>query len=192
MPQLILASTSPYRRELLARLKIPFESCAPRVDEQTWKEKGMPPWQLAVELATAKAASLAGDFPEWTILGSDQVCACEEQILGKPHSASVAQEQLAFLAGKEHQLITAVAIWQRGTVLHHTDVTKLRMRQLSAAEIDRYVAADRPLDCAGSYKLEALGITLFDSIESADHTAIVGLPLLEVAKLLRIAGFEIP
>jgi septum formation protein len=185
MPDIILASTSPYRRELLGRLGLPFECRSPRVDEDEWKGKGLSPRELAEKLAQAKAASLVAEYSDDIIIGSDQVCACEGRILGKPGTADAACEQLAFMAGRKQQLITAVAVFSAGRWLRHTDVTTLKMRPLTADEIERYVAADQPLDCAGSFRLEKLGISLFDAIESDDHTAIIGLPLLALSKLLR-------
>lgn len=189
---IILASTSRYRRELFARLGLPFESHAPPVDEDEWKERGLTPKALAEELAVAKAVSLAAQFPEAILIGSDQVCACDGTILHKPQTVERAREQLQFIAGREHQQFTAVAVWQAGQVRKHTDVTTLRVRPLSSAEIERYIAVDSPLDCAGSYRLEKAGIALFDAIVSDDHTAIIGLPLMGLSRLLRECGVQMP
>ncbi|HTN77815.1 MAG TPA: nucleoside triphosphate pyrophosphatase [Pirellulaceae bacterium] len=191
-PLLILASTSRYRQALLARLGIPFTAHAPLCDEDALKEDLLSPRELAEKLALAKAQSLVATFPDAVILGSDQVCACEGQILHKPGDAAGAQRQLAALAGRKHQLITAVCLLHGGNVQRHTDITTLTMRSLTSAEIARYVAVDEPYDCAGAYKLEQQGIALFDAIESLDHTAIVGLPLIAVASLLRGVGFATP
>lgn len=192
--QLVLASTSVYRRELLARLGLVFECVPPRVDESAIHAlfDAASARELAEHLALAKAVAVSRTHGEATILGSDQVCVCGGRILGKPETPERACEQLALLAGRQHLLITAVCLWQDGGTLRHTDVTTLSMRALSNDEIARYVAADQPLDCAGSYKLESLGIALFEGIQSADHTAIQGLPLLAVCNLLRQAGFSIP
>ena len=191
-PALILASTSRYRGELLARLAVPFVAVAPDCDEDAYKSRGFSPRDLAETLALAKAESLRAAYPEAAILGGDQLAEIDGEILGKPGSEAAARAQLARLAGRTHTLITAVALVGRGQVLRHTDVTRLTMRALSAEQIARYVAADRPLDCAGSYKLELLGIALFSRIESADHTAIVGLPLLAITAMLGEIGIVIP
>jgi septum formation protein len=192
LSELILASTSRYRSALLSRLGVPFTAEAPLVDERAISGGELSPPALAARLARAKAESLRPRWPRAVILGSDQVCACEGEILHKPGDAISAQRQLQRLAGKPHHLLTAVALVHGDDVYEHTDVTTLWMRPLSPGEIERYVAADQPLDCAGSYKLEERGIALFERIESADHTAIVGLPLLAVARMLRECGFAVP
>jgi septum formation protein len=191
---LVLASTSVYRRELLARLGLAFECVPPRVDESAIHAlfDAASARELAEHLALAKAVAVSRTHGDSTVIGSDQVCVCEDQILGKPGTPERAAEQLALLSGRQHQLITAVCLWQDGGTLRHTDVTTLTMRELSSGEIARYVMADQPLDCAGSYKLESLGVSLFEGIKSADHTAIQGLPLVEVCQLLRQAGYAIP
>lgn len=189
---LILASTSRYRRELLTRLGVPFVSIVPNFDEEGPKESGMAPRQLAEFLALGKANSVAERYPNATVIGSDQLAAVDGQVLGKPGSEIVAQAQLAQLAGRTHELITAVAVVAGGVAHQFVDITRLRMRPLSAAAIARYVERDEPLDCAGGYKLEGQGITLFEAIESADHTAIIGLPLIALTTVLRQLGFDIP
>jgi len=192
---LLLASTSRYRRELLARLGVPFRAEAPACDEEEEKRKlppGIAPADLAPALARAKAGSLRAAWPAATILGCDQVAAIGAEVLGKPGTAERAAAQLARLAGREHVLVTAVALLHAGRIHEHVDVTRLSMRPLTAAQIERYVTADAPLDCAGSYRLEARGITLFERIDSADHTAIVGLPLIALTSLLASLGFPVP
>lgn len=188
---LVLASTSRYRRELLARLGLPFECVAPGVDEET-AGRGLAPEARAVTLALAKARAVAALRPDAVVIGSDQVCALGDELLGKPGSEDAACRQLLRLQGREHRLATAVAVVHG---LHETtllDVTRLHMRALAPETVRRYVAADQPLDCAGSYRIEGLGIGLFDRIESGDQTAIIGLPLLATARTLRTFGFEIP
>jgi septum formation protein len=203
LPDLVLASTSPYRRELLARLGLPFRVRAPVCDEEALKRSlragagsgthvHLPPEQLAAELARAKAESLLDLEPGAAILGSDQVVALDDHILGKPGTAEQAARQLTMLAGRTHVLCTAVALLHGGRLLAHVDVTRLAMRPLDGAQIERYVAADMPLDCAGSYRLEARGVTLFEGIASADHTAIVGLPLIAVTSMLASLGYPVP
>jgi len=192
MPDLVLASTSRYRRELLARLGLPFRAIAPACDEEALKVPGMAPPALAAMLALAKAESLRDAEPGAVIIGSDQIAALGDVALGKPGTAARAEEQLAMLAGRTHALVTAVAVVHPGGVLEHVDVTRLTMRPLSAEQIARYVAADAPLDCAGSYKLEARGIALFSRIESDDHAAITGLPLIALVTMLSSLGFPVP
>lgn len=189
---LVLASTSRYRRELLERLGVPFRCQAPRVDEELWKADADDPRGLAEELAKAKALSLRDEEPDATLIGCDQLVSFEGRIFGKPASIEGAVEQLSRLAGRSHELITALAVWHDGRISRHTDVTTLRMRSLDRDEIERYVAADRPIDCAGGYRLEERGIALFESIDSEDHSAITGLPLIALTTILRRIGFVIP
>jgi septum formation protein len=192
---LVLASTSRYRRELLARLGVPFRARAPGCDEEVVKRglpAGMAPKDLAPALARAKAESLRDVEPAATILGGDQVAAFGDRVLSKPRTPEKAAAQLALLAGRTHTLFTAVAVLHEGRLHEHVDVTHLSMRPLTAAQIERYVAADAPLDCAGSYRLEAQGITLFERIVSADHTAVVGLPLMALTSLLSSLGYPVP
>ncbi|HMB06764.1 MAG TPA: nucleoside triphosphate pyrophosphatase [Isosphaeraceae bacterium] len=192
MPDLVLGSTSRYRRALLERLGVPFRCRAPRIDEEALKTGNLDPRSLAERLATAKAESLIVDEPDATVIGSDQLVALAGRVFGKPGGAEGAVDQLAALAGRSHDLITALAVWHEGRTILHTDVTTLHMRPLTRAEIARYVAADRPLDCAGAYKLEERGIALFERIDTADHTAIIGLPLIALTTILRALGFAIP
>lgn len=192
LPDLILASTSRYRRDLLSRLGIPFRTLAPHCDEESYKGMGLQPRALAEALARAKARSLAGSEPRATVIGSDQVAVLEGAVLGKPGSSERAIDMLLRLSGKRHELITAVCILHQGQEHHHTDITTLEMRALGRRQIERYVAADLPSDCAGAYKLEARGIGLFSAISSQDHSAITGLPLLAVARILASLGFEFP
>jgi septum formation protein len=194
MPELILASTSKYRRELLERLRIPFRCLAPGVDEEVVQNRfaADDAEHLAEHLAEAKARAVAEIHPEAIVIGSDQVCVCEGTILHKPGTAERAREQLEYLSGRTHRLVTAVCIVHGGNVVSTKDVTQLTMRELAKDEIERYIAADQPLDCAGSYKLESLGISLFESIVSDDHTAITGLPLMLVGRQLRGFGLNVP
>jgi septum formation protein len=190
---LILASTSKYRRELLARLGVPFDVAAPSCDEEALKDPSLAPAALALYLAREKARSIAGQYPHAHILGSDQLAEVDGEILGKPGSPERALEQLQKLSGRAHRLITAFAlICPDGTVLEHLDTHVLHMRALSKAELTRYVSADEPLDCAGSYKIEARGITLLERIEGADFSAIMGLPLIALTSTLRVRGFVLP
>lgn len=188
---LILASTSRYRAELLRRLGLPFEPAAPEADETP--QSGETPAALAQRLALAKARSVAARQPRRWVLGSDQVCACGDRLLGKPGTRERAIAQLGLLSGNSVQFLTAVALLHDGAAAHTAlDVTTVRFRSLSPAEIERYVAAEPALDCAGSFKCEGLGISLCQAIESQDPTALVGLPLIAVRDLLARCGLALP
>ena len=191
-PRLVLASTSPYRRELLGRLRLGFDSAAPDVDESP--RPGEAPHALAVRLASDKAAAVADGCPPgaW-VLGSDQVAELGGRPLGKPGHRAGAMAQLRAMSGHRVRFHTAVALQQAGGgCLQALDTTTVAIRTLSSAEIERYLEAEQPFDCAGSFKVEGLGISLFDAIESRDPTALVGLPLIATAALLREAGFIVP
>lgn len=189
--RLVLASTSRYRRELLERLRVPFDVARPETDETPLP--GEAPAALASRLAVAKAAAVARlDAPAW-VLGSDQVAELEGRPLGKPGGREAAIAQLAAMSGRTVAFHTGVCLLRDGAPpLVAADVTRVRFRALEAAEIARYVDAEQPFDCAGSFKSEGLGIALFDAIESNDPTALVGLPLIATARLLRQAGFALP
>ncbi len=195
---LILASTSRYRRDLLARLGLPFTCEAPEVDENAAKALGLAPVELARHLARAKAQAVlarrlaTGSQRSTVVIGGDQLVALDGAILGKPGTAAGAIAQLERMAGRTHELITTLCVARPDQAVEHTDVTRLHVRDLERSEIERYVAADDPVDCAGSYKIECLGIALFDAIESADQTAITGLPMLALARILRRFGYAIP
>lgn len=189
--ELILASTSRYRRELLERLGIPFRCVSPGVDEAAVRRPEWTPEELATNLARMKAEAVASLFPNAMVIGSDQVAECAGQILGKPDTRAGAIAQLSLLAGKTHTLWTAVAIAGNGSVSSHMNATRLTMRDLTNAEIEHYVDSDQPLDCAGSYKFESRGIALFHSIETTDPTAIIGLPLMAVTSYLRARDISV-
>jgi 7-methyl-GTP pyrophosphatase len=191
---IILASTSPYRRTLVKRLGVPFRCVAPQVDEEALKSErdDETPRELAERLALAKAASIARSEPQAAVIGGDQLVAFDNHILGKPGTHEQAIAQLQMMSGRSHELITSLVVLLQGRAYAHTNVTLLTLRSLTPIEISRYVEADRPLDCAGSYKLEARGIALFERIESDDHSAIVGVPLIALTTILRNLGFAIP
>jgi septum formation protein len=193
-PALVLASTSSYRQSLLERLGVPFRCRAPLCDEAALQRQsaGLEPLRLAETLALAKASSLLEDEPRSTIIGCDQLVSFGGRIFGKPGSVERAVYQLQSMSGQTHDLVTALVVVRGSDIFRHTDVTRLRMRPLTRAAIERYVAADRPFDCAGSYKLESRGIVLFDRIESEDQSAITGLPLIALATILRDLGLPIP
>lgn len=192
MRDLVLASTSVYRRELLARLRLPFLCEAPGVDEAAVKRALPDPAAAVAELARQKARAVAARRPGAIVIGSDQGACLDGTMLDKPGSVAAAEAQLQRLSGRTHELRTAVAIAHPGGLVEWTDVTRLTMRTLSAAEIERYVMAEQPLDCAGSYKIEGLGIALFERIDGGDQTAIQGLPLLRVAAELRALRLAVP
>ena len=187
---LVLASTSPYRRELLDRLGVPYVAAAPAYEEE--HGLALPPGELVQLLARRKAESLGGAYPEALVIGSDQVAELDGEILLKPGSEERAVAQLVRLSGRTHQLLTGVAIHDpraRRTEVA-LDVHRMTVRPLSEARIRAYVARDRPTDCAGSYKVESAGVALFESMEGLDFTAIVGLPLTLVVTLLARFGYE--
>ncbi|PTN54464.1 Maf family protein [Stenotrophomonas panacihumi] len=188
MPRLILASTSPYRRELLTRLGLPFETARPETDETP--APGEAPPTLAARLARAKALALA--TPDAWVIGSDQVAELDGAPLGKPGTFAAAQAQLSSMSGRRVRFHTAVCVAGPDGLHETVDLTEVHFRPLSAEEIDRYLHAESPLDCAGSFKCEGLGISLFEAIDNRDPTALVGLPLIATARLLREAGFRIP
>lgn len=191
MPRLILASTSAYRRTLLERLGLPFDAARPDVDETPLP--GEAPAALAARLARAKAEAVAaGAGDAWTI-GSDQVAELDGRPLGKPGTTENAIAQLRAMSARAVRFHTALCLaGPDGRRREHLDLTVVRFRTLGEDEIARYVARERPLDCAGSFKCEGLGIALFEAIENRDPTALVGLPLIATARLLREAGFAVP
>jgi septum formation protein len=192
VPPLILASTSPYRRSLLERIAPPFEAISPGVDEGPIK--GETPRGRAERLSLAKARAVADRHPNAIVIGSDQVAAAGQRVLEKPGDEATCRAQLSSLSGNKAQFFTGCAVVgiQAGLSLTHLDITTVTFRALSEMEINRYVARERPLDCAGGFKVEALGITLFETVESRDPTALVGLPLIWLSSALRRAGYLLP
>ncbi len=191
-PPLVLASTSRYRRALLERFGLTFTSSAPQVDETAKPDED--PIELVQRLARAKAQAVAERFPKAVIIGSDQLAVRGRVVLGKPGSIESCIQQLKDSSGQRVIFHTGVHILNTKTGSHeaHVDQTTVIFRTLTDKEIERYVAAESPLDCAGGFKAEALGITLFDRIDSQDPTALTGLPLIWVAKALRRAGVLLP
>ncbi len=190
MLPLVLASTSRYRAELLQRLGLRFECVAPAVEEMRLPDESSA--GMARRLAHAKAAAVARQRPGHWVIGSDQAAELNGQTIGKPGSVAAAQAQLAAMSGKTVRFHTSVCLFSGQETLHGTDLTEVRFRSLQAGEIERYVAAEMPLDCAGSFKCEGLGITLFEAIDSRDPTALIGLPLILLSKLLRQTGCLLP
>lgn len=191
MSRLILASTSPYRRELLARLGLPFDTTRPETDETP--RPGEAPSALARRLSEAKARAVAARHPGAWVIGSDQVADLDGYRLGKPGDHTRATAQLRAAAGREVRFHTGLClVGPDGGAREHLDLTVVQFRPLGDDEIDRYLRAEQPYDCAGSFKCEGLGIALFEAIQSRDPTALVGLPLIALAAMLRRAGFAVP
>ena len=190
--RLVLASTSRYRRELLARLGLPFETAAPSVDESPLP--GEAPAATALRLSAAKAANVASRFPDALIVGSDQVADCDGEPIGKPGDHAHAVAQLTRLSGRTIVFHTGVALLDAATGDMQSALVDVRstFRTLTAVEIEAYLRREQPYDCAGSVKSETLGITLFERIESDDPSALVGLPLIRLAAMLRSAGVQLP
>ena len=186
--KLILGSTSPYRRELLSRLRIPFEVVSPDVDETPYPSET--PQQLACRLAMAKARAVAAMHPSSVVIGSDQVADLDGEPLGKPQAHDRAVEQLRRMRGKTVIFQTAVAVVCQEAKFAQMDLAQVKVtfRDLSDTEIEAYLLAETPYDCAGSAKSEGLGIAILESIDNDDPTALVGLPLIRTCRMLRAAG----
>jgi septum formation protein len=192
MPALLLASTSPHRRALLARLGLPFRAVAPDVAEPMQPDE--PPAARAARLALEKATAVASAHPDAIVIGSDQVASLAgpdgTQVLRKPGDRSTCRRQLQAMSGRTVRFDTAVAVIQGATVLTHIDLTQVNFRPLDSAAIESYMDREPSFDCAGGFKCEGLGVTLFESIESRDPTALIGLPLIWVCGALRRLGLS--
>ena len=188
---LVLGSTSPYRRELLARLGLAFDVAAPEVDETA--QPGETPAALAQRLALAKARAVAGRYPRAVVIGSDQVADLDGVALGKPGNHDNALAQLRRMSGRLVIFQTAVAVVCLDSGFEQLELARVRVRfrELGDAEIERYLQAEQPYDCAGSARSEGLGIALLDAIDSDDPTALVGLPLIRTCRMLRDAGVKV-
>ena len=188
---LILGSTSRYRRELLQRLRIAFDVVSPDVDETPLP--GETPHALATRLALAKAQAVAALHPNAVVIGSDQVADLNGEPLGKPGTHERAVMQLQRMRGQTVIFQTAVSVVCQASGFEQTELAqiKVRFRELSDAEIEAYLRAEEPYDCAGSAKSEGLGIALLDAIDNDDPTALIGLPLIRTARLLRAAGIDL-
>lgn len=191
---LILASTSAYRKAQLEQLGLKFTAAKPTFDEDAFKQTpGTPvlePRVLAETLAFRKAQSLAR--PGAVVIGGDQLVSHRGNVLGKPHTRENAIEQLLSMQGSTHELVTAVCVFVDETSRAFVDITKLTMKPLARDQISRYVDLDQPLDCAGAYKIEKHGLMLFEKIDGPDFSAIQGLPLLALSRILTELGFSIP
>jgi len=189
---LVLASTSPHRRTLLARLGLPFDTAAPGVDEtRSYRE---PVTELVRRLSRAKAEAVADRHPGALIIGSDQAAERDGEILGKPADHAAAVAQLTASSGKYLKFHTGLCLLDTrdGNRREHVDLTRVIFRSLGPEEIERYLRAEQPYDCAGGFKSEGLGISLFEGIESDDPSALIGLPLIALCRFLREAGIALP
>lgn len=192
MKTIILASSSIYRQEQLQKLKLPFSTMSPNVDETPSKNNVRDHRLLSRELAVLKARAVSQQHRNAIVIGGDQVASFDGAILSKPETVEKAREQLTALSGKRHQLITSLAIIAEGNEYLHTCTANMNMRELSQEQIKRYIDADSPLLCCGSYRIESLGISLFNSIDCEDHSAITGLPLMWTSRMLSTLGIPVP
>lgn len=192
MQKIVLASTSAFRQEILRKLNIDFDTCAPDVDEQILDNET--PQQLVSRLSEAKAKAVSKQYPNALIIGSDQVAVIENEILGKPLNHDNAKQQLARASGKKVTFYTGLCLYNSDT--HKTQVCcvpfNVYFRQLSEEQIENYLQSDKPYNCAGSFKSEGLGISLFEKLEGEDPNTLIGLPLIELIRLLANEGVNIP
>lgn len=192
MTPLVLASSSPYRRELLGRLQLPFTCSAPAIDET--RRPGEDAETLVRRLAQEKAQALAGAHPQHLIIGSDQVAVLNGQIIGKPHDFTRAHAQLTAASGATVTFLTGLALLNSSTNSWQVDCIPftVHFRQLSDTSISRYLEAEQPFDCAGSFKAEGLGVSLFSRTEGSDATSLIGLPLIRLVDMLLNENVQIP
>lgn len=188
---IVLASSSPYRKELLSRVLNDFSCESPDIDETPFPDEE--PVEHVARLAEQKAMTVSLNHPDSIIIGSDQICVLDGQILGKPHTEEKAIQQLQACSGKTVIFYTSLCVLESGQQAKTIDVvvTEVSFRVLEKGEIERYVQREQPLDCAGSFKAESLGITLFESLSSKDPTALIGLPLITLAQSLRKLGVQV-
>ncbi|MET0266075.1 MAG: Maf-like protein [Duganella sp.] len=193
-PRLILASSSAYRKELLSRLRLPFDVAVPDIDETP--QAGETPSATALRLAREKAAAVAARYPGSVVIGSDQVATLDDQQIGKPGNHANALAQLQTMRGREVVFHTALCVWDGRAIAPESAAqlaniqTRVTFRNLADAELDAYLRIEQPYDCAGSAKNEALGIALLERIDSSDPTALTGLPLIALTGMLRNLGFS--
>ncbi|MQT72852.1 Maf family protein [Pseudomonas helleri] len=192
MLPLLLASSSVYRRDLLSRLRLPFTCSSPDIDES--HRPGEPALELVQRLSLEKAQALAASHPAHLIIGSDQVAVLNGQIIGKPHTFDKARQQLLNASGASVSFLTGLTLLNSQTGHYQTDCVPftVHMRHLSAEQIERYLHAEEPYDCAGSFKAEGLGVSLFQRTEGDDATSLVGLPLIRLVDMLLAQGVALP
>lgn len=192
LPPIVLASSSSYRRELLTRLQLPFICHSPDIDETPQANESA---QVLVQrLALSKARALAQHYPQHIIIGSDQVAVLDGKIIGKPLHAEGATQQLSAASGRSLVFLTGLAVIDTRTQIEQVDLVPftVHFRTLNAAQIQRYIAAEQPFDCAGSFKSEGLGVSLFQATEGSDATSLVGLPLIRLCDMLNACGIAVP
>jgi MAF protein len=191
-PTLVLGSTSPFRRELLARLGLPFETAVPQVDESRLPEES--PEDLTLRLAEAKACAVGATHPHALVIGSDQVACLDDHILGKPGNRENARHQLRNAAGRKVSFYTGLCLLNTASGRKQLvcEPFHVQFRPLSEAQIERYLEREQPYNCAGSFKSEGLGIALFERLEGDDPNALIGLPLIRLVQMLEIEGIELP
>ncbi|MFJ7885258.1 Maf family protein [Pseudomonas sp. NPDC096917] len=192
MLPLLLASSSVYRRDLLSRLRLPFSCSSPNIDES--HRPGESALELVKRLSLEKAQALAGSHPAHLIIGSDQVAVLNEQIIGKPHTFDKARQQLLNASGASVTFLTGLTLLNSQTGRSQTDYVPftVHMRTLTTEQIERYLHTEEPYDCAGSFKAEGLGVSLFQRTEGDDATSLVGLPLIRLVDMLLAQGVDIP
>ena len=192
LPPIVLASSSSYRRELLTRLQLPFTCHSPDIDETPQANESAQ--ALVQRLALSKARALAQHYPQHIIIGSDQVAVLDGKIIGKPLHAEGATQQLSAASGRSQVFLTGLAVIDTRTQIEQVDLVPftVHFRTLNAAQIQRYIAAEQPFDCAGSFKSEGLGVSLFQATEGSDATSLVGLPLIRLCDMLNACGIAVP
>ncbi len=189
--KLVLASTSPFRKEILAKLGVDFETASPNIDESPIVNET--PEQLVIRLAELKAQAVAGNYPKHLIIGSDQVAVIDGEIIGKPHTHECAVEQLTNASGKTIRFYTGLCLFNSSTGLSQSESVPFDVvfRKLNNSQIENYLQAEKPYNCAGSFKSEALGITLFEKLQGDDPNTLMGLPLIRLVAMLETQGFKI-
>ena len=192
LPPIVLASSSSYRRELLTRLQLPFTCHSPDIDETPQANESAQ--ALVQRLALSKARALAQHYPQHIIIGSDQVAVLDGKIIGKPLHAEGATQQLSAASGRSLVFLTGLAVIDTRTQIEQVDLVPftVHFRTLNAAQIQRYISAEQPFDCAGSFKSEGLGVSLFQATEGGDATSLVGLPLIRLCDMLNVCGIAVP
>ena len=192
LPPIVLASSSSYRRELLTRLQLPFTCHSPDIDETPQANESAQ--ALVQRLALSKARALAQHYPQHIIIGSDQVAVLDGKIIGKPLHAEGATQQLSAASGRSLVFLTGLAVIDTRAQIEQVDLVPftVHFRTLNAAQIQRYIAAEQPFDCAGSFKSEGLGVSLFQATEGSDATSLVGLPLIRLCDMLNACGIAVP
>ena len=188
---LVLASTSPYRQELLTRLGLPFETASPEIDES--RKEDEEPEELVKRLSLEKAKAVAGKYPDALIIGSDQVATLDDTILGKSGTHERAMKQLKAASGQSVTFLTGLSLYDSATGRSHTicEPFRVKFRNLTEEEIDDYLRREEPYDCAGSFKSEGLGIALFSLMDGEDPSSLVGLPLIQLVSMLRENGVQV-